>query len=231
MADRHLKFYDKKGHPLNFEYVGSEPTTPLTLTFNYETASNNSTPSAGKISFFNLSSNLIYINTVDANGLDITTWANSVSESLIQGAKITLKLNVIPGIVILAEIFSASVSSGVITLNLIRFVGTSSVSNGNMVYCETICTDLPGGYFRGNIYFEPVSAGLYENEQIFIIQQFKDAVTGSPFIGFPHTGNTGATGNPLWRTRWEDDTYGNVDVSNIIFTYKIIELHHRGLCN
>ncbi len=223
MADRHLKFYDKKGHPLNFEYVGSEPTTPLTLTFNYETASNNSTPSAGKISFFNLSSNLIYINTVDANGLDISSWANSVSESLIQGGKITLKLNVIPGIVILAEISSASVSSGVITLNLIRFVGTSSVSNGNMVYCETICTDLPGGYFRGNIYFEPVSAGLYENEQIFIIQQFKDAVTGSPFIGFPHTGNTGATGNPLWRTRWEDDTYGNVDVSNIIFTYKIIE--------
>jgi len=223
MADRHLKFFDKKGHPLNFEYVGAEPTTPLTLTFNFESSSNTTTPSSGKISFIDLSSNILYLNTIDMNGLDISSWANTVSENLLRGAKITLKLNVIPAIVILAEISSASISSGVITLNLVRFVGTTAVSNGNMVYCETICQDLPGGYFRGSIYFEPVSSGLYENEQIFIIQQFKDSVSGSPFIGFPHTGNTGATGNPLWRTRWQDDTYGNVDVTNIIFTYKIEE--------
>ena len=109
MADRHLKFFDKKGHPLNFEYVGAEPTTPLTLAFNYETSSGSSSPASGKISFFSLSSNIIYINSIDMNGLDISSWANSVNQSLIRGAKITLKLNVIPAIVILAEISSAAV--------------------------------------------------------------------------------------------------------------------------
>ena len=140
-----------------------------------------------------------------------------------QGGKITFKLNVIPAIVIFAEVSSVSIAGGIITLNLVRFVGPTAVSNGNPVYCETIPQDLPGGYFRGSIYFEPVSAGLYENEQIFIIQEFKDSSTGSTFIGFPHTGSTGSAANPLWRTRWENDSYGNVDVSNIIFTYKILE--------
>lgn len=223
MADRHLKFFDKQGHPLNFEYVGAEPTTPLTLAFNYETSSGSTTPASGKISLISLSSNIIYINSTDANGLDITSWATSVSSSLIQGAKITLKLNIIPAIVVLAEISSVSISSGIITLNLIRSVGPTSISNGNMVYCETVSQNLPGGYFRGNIYFEPVSAGLYENEQIFVVQQFKDTATSSLFLGYPHTGSTGATGSPLWRTRWENDSYGNVDVSNIIFTYNIVE--------
>ena len=223
MADRHLKFFDKKGLPLNFEYVGAEVSYPLNLVFNYETSSNNSTPTAGKISFFDLGSNVIYLNILDMNGLNITNWAQSVNDSLIQGGKISLKMNVIPAIVVTAEISSVSISSGIITLNLVRFVGPTSISNGNVTYCETITQDLPGGYFRGNIYFDPVSAGLYENEQIFIVQQFKDTATNSQFIGYPHTGVTGAAGNPLWRTRWEDDTYGNVDVSNIIFTYKIEE--------
>lgn len=223
MADKHLKFFDKKGHPLNFEYVGPEASAPLNITFNYETNSGNTTPSAGRISLISLSSNIIYINAVDSNGQNITSWANSVSDSLQRGAKITLKLNIIPAIVILAEISSVSISSGIITLNLVKSVGPTSVSNGNVVYAETISQDLPGGYFRGNIYFEPVSAGLYENEQLFIVQQFKDTVTSSSFLGFPHTGSTGATGNPLWRTRWENDTYGNTDVTNIIFTYNILE--------
>ncbi len=223
MADRHLKFFDKKGHPLNFEYVGSEPSAPLTNTFSYETNSGSTSPSAGSISLISLSSNVIYMNVVDSNGQNATSWANSVSSNLQQGGKITFKLNVIPAILILAEISSVSIAGGIITLNLVRFVGPTAVSNGNPVFCETISQDLPGGYFRGSMYFEPVSAGLYENEQIFIIQEFKDPSTGSPFIGFPHTGLTGAAANPLWRTRWENDSYGNVDVSNIIFTYKILE--------
>lgn len=223
MADRHLRFFDKKGHPLNFEYIGSDPSAPLTNAFNYETNSSSTSPSAGNISLISLSSNIIYMNVVDANGQNTTSWANSVSSNLQQGGKITFKLNVIPAIVIFAEISSVSIAGGIITLNLVRFVGPTAVSNGNPVYCETIPQDLSGGYFRGSIYFEPVSAGLYENEQIFIIQEFKDSSTGSSFIGFPHTGSTGSAANPLWRTRWENDSYGNVDVSNIIFTYKILE--------
>lgn len=223
MADRHLKFFDKKGHPLNFEYIGAEASVPLTNVFNYETNSSSASPSAGRISLISLSSNIIYMNVIDANGQNVESWADAVYANLQQGGKISFRLNVIPAIVILAEISTLSVAGGIITLNLIRSVGPTIVSDGNPVYCETFSQDLPGGYFRGNIYFDPVSAGLYENQQIFVIQEFKDSITGTSFIGFPHTGNTGATGSPLWRTRWENDTYGNVDVSNIIFTYKILE--------
>lgn len=223
MADRHLKFFDKKGHPLNFEYIGAEASVPLTNVFNYETNSSSASPSAGRISLISLSSNIIYMNVIDANGQNVESWADAVYANLQQGGKISFRLNIIPAIVILAEISTLSVAGGIITLNLIRSVGPTIVSDGNPVYCETFSQDLPGGYFSGNIYFDPVSAGLYENEQIFVIQEFKDSITGTSFIGFPHTGNTGATGSPLWRTRWENDTYGNVDVSNIIFTYKILE--------
>ena len=81
----------------------------------------------------------------------------------------------------------------------------------------TTYQNLPGGYFYGEMYFDPVSAGLYENQQIFIVQQF--VVGGTGELGYPHTNATGPTaGTPLWRTRWENDTYGNTDVSDIIFT-------------
>jgi len=223
MADRRLKFYNKQGNPLNFEYVGATAGVPLTYTFNYETFSVNTTPTAGNVSLISLSSNIIYFNVKDLNGFDITSWANSVNEKIQRGGKITLRLSIQPSNIINATIASTSVSGGIVTVNLSGFNGPSIISNSNFAYCETIVQDLPGGYFKGSIFFDPVSAGLYENEQIFILQEFKDSGTGLNFVGFPHTGATGASGSAMWRSRWENDSYGDVDVSNVIFTYQITE--------
>jgi hypothetical protein len=223
MADRHLKFYNKQGNPLNFEYVGATAGVPLTYTFNYETLSSNTTPGAGRISLISLSSNVIYLNVLDLNGFNISQWANEVNNKIQRGGKITLKLSIQPANLIQAVISSTSISSGIVTVNISGYTGPTAISNGNISYCETISQDLPGGYFKGSIFFEPVSAGLYENEQIFVLQEFRDSSTNQAFIGFPHTGATGSTGSPLWRSRWETDSYGDVDVSNVIFTYKITE--------
>ena len=223
MADQHLRFFDKKGEPLNFPYIGAEVESPLTYTFNYETNSSNSTPTSGRVSFFDLSSNVVYLNVIDSNGFDISEWANEANSKVQAGAKVTLRLNINPAIVLDVNISSTTISSGIVTLNLNNFIGPTAISNSNTVYCETLAQNLPGGYYEGSIYFDPVSAGLYENEQIFIIQEFKDSVSGSNFIGFPHTGSTGSSSLPKWRTRWESDSYGDVDVSNILFTYQITE--------
>lgn len=223
MADRHLKFYNKKGNPLNFEYIGATAGAPLTYTFNYETFSVNSTPTAGNVSLVSLSSNVIYFNVKDLNGFDITDWANSVNEKIQKGGRITLRLSIQPANIVNAQVASTSISGGIVTVNLNRVNGPTAISNNNFTLCETVVQDLPGGYFKGSIFFDPVSAGLYENEQIFVLQEFKDSSSGLNFVGFPHTGSTGAIGDPIWRSRWENDSYGNVDVSNVIFTYKITE--------
>jgi hypothetical protein len=223
MADRHLKFYNKQGNPLNFEYIGATAGIPLTYTFNYETFSVNTTPVAGQVSLISLSSNIIYFNVKDLNGFDITGWANSVNEKIQKGGKITLRLTIQPANVINAYISSTSVAGGIVTVNLSGFNGPTAISNSNFTYCETLAQDLPGGYFKGSIFFDPVSAGLYENEQIFVLQEFKDSGSGLNFVGFPHTGSTGASSDPIWRSRWENDSYGDVDVSNVVFTYKITE--------
>jgi uncharacterized protein (TIGR02145 family) len=50
--------------------------------------------------------------------------------------------------------------------------------------------------------------------------------SGSLTYGLPHTGFTGGTGgtaNGKWRTRWYNDNYGDTDISDVIFTYKIEE--------
>ena len=223
MADRHLKFYNKQGNPLNFEYVGATAGVPLTYTFNYETFSVNTTPAAGNLSLINLSSNVLYFNVKDLNGFDISNWATTVNEKIQMGGKVTLRLSIQPANLINAYISSTSISGGIVTVNLNGYNGPTAISNSNLAYCETIAQDLPGGYFKGSIFFEPVSAGLYENEQIFVLQEFKDSTSGLNFVGFPHTGATGSSNEPLWRSRWENDSYGDVDVSNIIFTYKITE--------
>lgn len=223
MANQHLKFFDKKGHPLNFEYVGATAAAPLTYSFNYESASGSSSPSQGGISLYDISSNVIYMNKKDMNGYDLTSWANTVNDNVSQGGKITLKVTFYPANVLQGEISSISIGASVLTINLSRVIGVTTISNGNTAYVECITQNLPGGYFTGAVFFDPVSAGLYENEQIFIIQEFRDTTTGDAFVGYPHTGATGSSADPLWRTRWENDTYGNTDVSNIIFTYQITE--------
>lgn len=223
MANLNLRFYNKRGEPLNFQYIGPTASSTLDTRFNYIADSTNTTPASGYFSLLNLSSGLIYFNVLDQSSFNITSWANSVSEALLNGSKITLTLSFAPAQTLKCIISGVSISGGIVTLNVSQRIGPLFISSGTPVSCFTTYENLPGGYFSGNIYFDEVSAGLYENEQLFIVQEFYDTVTSQPFLGFPHTGATGATASPFWRTRWENNSYGNVDVSDIIFTYQIEE--------
>ena len=223
MANSKLKFFSKRGTPLNFNYVGATAGFPLNSTYTYFVDNSSPTPGVGLMSFSSLGSGVIFLNTNDNSNGSIVAWANTLNTQIQQGAKIELKFSFTPINTINARVVSTSVSGSTVTLNLERVLGPSAISDGSSCFIETIATNLPGGYFEGTVYFDPVSAGLYENEQIFIIQEFKDSVSGSNFVGLPHTLATGATGSAQWRTRWENNAYGNVDVTDLIFTYKIVE--------
>ncbi len=223
MANLNLRFYNKQGEPLNFQYVGPTASSTLDTRFNYVANSTNASPSAGNISLLNLSSGFLYLNILDQSGFNISSWVNSVSQALLNGSKITLTLSFAPAQTISCVISNASIVGSIVTLSISQRIGTTFISSGTPVSCFTRYENLPGGYFSGSIFFNEVSAGLYENEQLFIVQEFYDTVTSQPFLGFPHTGATGSPNSPIWRTRWENNSYGNVDVSDIIFTYKIEE--------
>jgi len=223
MANLGLRFYNKQGDPLNLEYVGPTASAPLDTSFTYRTNSQNTTPGQGYISFLNLSSNLVYMNLLDVSGFDLTTWCNSVNNSVANGANVTIVYTFAPAQTLTCVISGITISSGVATLAISSAIGPVSISNDVVMYCQTKYQNLPGGYFSGTVYFNEVSAGLYENDQIFIVQEFVDPVSSARFLGYPHTGSTGGTGPTSWRTRWDNNTYGNVDVTDIIFTYQIEE--------
>ena len=222
MANQKLRFFDKKGEPLNFEYVGPTASAPLDNKFYYR-AEQGTTPSSGYLSISNYSNNQIVLNLIDSNSYNLTGWVDSVNDTILQGGKITFRISWYPAQVIEAQIVSASIAGSIVTLTFSKYVGPTQISTDTPLLCETFGIKLPGGYFKGTIYFEPVSAGLYENEQIFVVQDFIDSSSNDIFIGYPHAGSTGATGNPYWRSRWENNTYGSVDVTDIIFTYQIEE--------
>lgn len=219
MANLKLRFFDKQGDPLNFEYLGPTGSAFLDQKFEYFSINSGTSPSQGYVSFVDVDSGYLYLNTTDYNGSSIVEWANSILESIIYGAKIRVNFNVYPAEDVSFNVTNLSISGSTLTLNIDRVLGSTIISNQNNISISTQYSGLTGGYFYGELYFDPVSAGLYENQQIFIIQEFVVGSTGE--LGYPHTNATGATGTPLWRTRWENDTYGNVDVSDIIFTYKI----------
>lgn len=223
MANKHLRFFDKQGDPLNLEYIGPTGTSVndiLNGKFEYIAVNTGSTPGNGFLSLQDVNSGIVYLNLLDRNGSSILSWANTVLQSIVQGAKIRLNISVYPANNLSFRITDLSVSGSILTLNVDRFLGSTIISNNNNLTLKAEYTDLPGGYFYGEIYFDEVSAGLYENQQIFIVQEF--VVGGTGELGYPHTNATGATGSPvIWRTRWENDTYGNTDVTEIIFTYQI----------
>ena len=221
MANLNLRFFNKRGEPLNFEYIGPTASPSLDTRFNYVSDSSTASPASGNFSLLNLSTGFVYFNVLDQSGFNITGWYNSVNTALLNGAKIYLTLSFAPAQTLKLTISGATIVGSILTLSVAQSIGPQFISSGTPVSCFTRYENLPGGYFSGNIYFDEVSAGLYENEQLFIVQEFYDTVTSSPFLGYPHTGGTGATGSPLWRTRWENNSYGNVDVSDIIFTYQI----------
>ena len=96
MANLNLRFYNKQGEPLNFQYVGPTASSTLDTRFNYVANSTNASPSAGNISLLNLSSGFLYLNILDQSGFNITSWVNSVSQALLSGSKITLTLSFAP---------------------------------------------------------------------------------------------------------------------------------------
>jgi hypothetical protein len=225
MANKHLRFFDKKGDPLNFEYIGPTGTSInqiLESSFDYISINSGVSPSPGYLSLEDIGSGLVYLNILDRNGSSSVEWADTILSSIVQGAKVRLNLSVYPASNLSFRITNLSVSGNTITLNVDRFVGSTIISNNNNLTLKAEYTDLSGGYFYGEIYFDEVSAGLYENQQLFVVQEF--VVGGTAELGYPHTNATGSTGSPVvWRTRWANDTYGNTDVTEIIFTYQIVE--------
>ena len=222
MANLHLRFFDKQGDPLNLQYIGPSGPSVLGFTFQYISTNSGTSPAPGYMSFASVSSKVLYLNLQDRNGSNILDWANSVLSAIVQGATFRVNLGVYPANSLSFRITNLSISGSILTLNIDKIVGSTIISNNNNISLTTTYSNYPGGYFYGEIYFNQVSAGLYENQQIFIVQDFIVGATAE--IGYPHTSATGPTaGTPLWRTRWENNTYGDVDVSDIIFTYKIEE--------
>lgn len=74
--------------------------------------------------------------------------------------------------------------------------------------------DATADMWTGDIYIPPVSVGLFEVAQLFILQEFIDSTTNTKKFGFPHsyddviTGSTGSTGGYVdcyWEVEWETD--------------------------
>ena len=223
MANLHLRFFDKQGDPLNFQYIGPTGSAELDGSFSYFAINSGTTPTQGYMSFVDADAlnPKIYINSTDRNGSSVVAWANSVLAAIVDGAKIRVDLSVYPAQNLSFSVGDISISGTTVELSISKVIGSTIISNQNNITMTTVYRDLPGGHFYGEMYFDPVSAGLYENQQIFIVQQF--VVSGTEELGYPHTNATGASGSPLWRTRWENDTYGNTDVSDVIFTYQITQ--------
>jgi len=222
---RRLNFFDKSGKPLNFDYIGPTGPTPLDTNFTYISQPNPYGMGHAYVANLSSSTPLIQIHIQDLNGFSIESWADEAISFLEQGADVYFH-----GSIVGQQEFKGKVQSITKVLGLdyvqINFApgyvsGQTIISNGNQIYFRTTYDHRPGGYYKGNIYFEPVSSGLYENEQVFIVQNFLYQPNGQYYYGLPHTGVTGATGSGKWRSRWYNDKYGETDVSEIIFSYKI----------
>lgn len=217
---RRLNFFDKKGDPLNFEYVGATGPSELDVRFTYVTSSTSASQGSVFVGQLDNVNPYLELNIDDVNGFNVSDWALSVNENILAGAEVFLSGRVAGQNEFLGKISSVVNNTTYLTVNFDYqgVEGQKIISLDNQIFFTTAYKDLPGGYFKGNIYFDPVSSGLYENEQIFIVQNFENA--GNYVYGLPHTGVTGST-NAKWRSRWYNDNYGETDVSEIIFTYKI----------
>lgn len=170
MASRRLNFFNKSGNPLNFEYVGPTGPTPLDFKFLYFSVS--TTPGIGKVQVNTLdtASNLIF-NKKDSAGFDITNWATEASTFITQGAEVYITLSILPNNAFKGKVSSVTIGSSTVTVVFSETQGQTIISEDRRIKVETSYKYRPGGYFKGDIYFDQVSAGLYENEQIFIVQQ------------------------------------------------------------
>jgi len=222
MADLNLKFFNKRGNPLNFEYIG--PTGPSVLDNVFRYITNFVYSSNGDVVFQQSGSNYTFeFNYKDINFFDVKEWAEEVNYSIQRGSEVYLEGKILNGGVFKGKISSCVnntiTNSIIVTIPVNSLTGQNIISGGNTIVFKTTYKNRPGGYFAGNIYFDPVSAGLYENEQIFITQEVVGPSGGKEY-SYPRTLATGATAGK-WRSRWKNNNYGNIDVTEIIFTYKI----------
>jgi len=222
---RRLNFFNKHGDPLNFDYVGPTGPTPLDSKFTFRSSSGSSSVGEFDVDLLDSDPASLTFNLNDLNGFNISDWAKEIFDFLLKGADVYLYGRIAGQQEFKGKISSISTNVGTYTVNFYpgQVSGQKTISQGYQVYFKTSYEYRPGGYFKGSIYFDPVSSGLYENEQIFIVQEMYNPL-GSIEYGLPHTGFTGGTGGTAqgkWRTRWYNDKYGETDVSEIIFTYKI----------
>ena len=221
MANLNLNFYNKNGNPLNFDYIGATGPTPLDTKFSHILGASASTQGYFQWSETTDDYSLVF-NIADVNNTNLYKWCLEVNDFISKGA--TVYLN---GYIAIAntnfkgKITSVSNIGSTFTITLPKsyFLGQNIISYDTQIYFEGTYDNRPGGYFKGNIYFDPISTGLYENQQIFVVQEFLNG-SGDVEHGLPHTSNIGLTG-ARWRTRWYNNNYGDVDVSEIIFTYAI----------
>ena len=221
MANLNLNFYNKNGNPLNFDYIGATGPTPLDTKFSHILGASASTSGYFQWSETSDDYSLVF-NIADVNSTDLYKWCLEVNDFINKGA--TVYLN---GYIAVAntnfkgKITSVSNIGSTFTITLPKsyFLGQNIISYDTQIYFEGTYDNRPGGYFKGNIYFDPISTGLYENQQVFVVQEFING-SGDVEYGLPHTSNIGLTG-ARWRTRWYNNNYGDVDVSEIIFTYAI----------
>lgn len=221
MANLNLNFYNKNGNPLNFDYIGATGPTPLDTKFSHILGASASTQGYFQWSETTDDYSLVF-NIADVNNTNLYKWCLEVDDFISKGA--TVYLN---GYIAIAntnfkgKITSVSNIGSTFTITLPKsyFLGQNIISYDTQIYFEGTYDNRPGGYFKGNIYFDPISTGLYENQQVFVVQEFLNG-SGDVEYGLPHTSNIGLTG-ARWRTRWYNNNYGDVDVSEIIFTYAI----------
>ena len=207
MADSRLKFFNKQGNPLNFDYIGPTGPTPLDSKFTFITSpSGASNPGDLDITEYSTYYEFLF-NQYDLNDFSLVAWYNEAVDFISKGADIFVNGEVIGAKNFRAKVDSITFSGGQLAVNLLKdnYQGQSIISPGNQIY------------------FDPVSTSLYENEQVFVLQELYNVSSSQIEYGLPHAGFTGATSGAKWRSRWYNDNYGESDVTDIIFTYSIEE--------
>ena len=84
--------------------------------------------------------------------------------------------------------------------------------------------DADNDTWTGKLYFPKVSVNLYENIQIFILEQVLDGSPLAEEYNFPVLGQQASPVSETWKTSWTDD-----ETEEQIFTYVIEEESENGV--
>jgi len=218
MADRRLKFFNKSGNPLNFDYIGPTGPTPLDFKFLYVSA--NSSANRGQIDISNLdNTSAVVFNIQDTNGFNISGWANELDYFLERSADVYITIDILPENQFRGKVSSVSITSNTITVNFSEVTGLVIISTGKNLKITTNYQYRPGGYFSGSIYFDQVSSGLYENQQIFIVDEAYGLSSNGEDWGLVSSGSSTVSYIRSVFTASETVLVAGSSVSNGIFRY------------